>query len=135
MSRRLLPQAFLSISSNALQAMSDQTKITGRSTEFTTLVTASLNRELKTNYCAAASFSASFNGLEGCELNGPGLAIHLLDFADIDVLHNVSSPRVDRGPNLKSGSQTSVSTRRIFILSIVMKKLLFHSIGALNLPS
>src|SRR5262249_48680118 len=39
------------------------------------------------------------------------------------------------GPNLKSGSQTSVRTRRIFILSSVIKKLLFHSIGALNLPS
>src|SRR5262249_42791279 len=39
------------------------------------------------------------------------------------------------GPNLKSGSQTSARTRRIFILSSVMKKLLFHSIGALNLPS
>src|SRR5262249_38498860 len=38
------------------------------------------------------------------------------------------------GPNLKSGSQTSVRTRRIFILSSVIKKLLFHSIGALNLP-
>src|SRR5215472_7108513 len=35
------------------------------------------------------------------------------------------------GPNLKSGSQTSVRTRRIFILSSVIKKLLFHSIGAL----
>jgi hypothetical protein len=39
------------------------------------------------------------------------------------------------GPNLKSGSQTSVSTRRIFMLSSVMKKLLFQSIGALNFPS
>ena len=77
------------------------------------------------------------NGFKRCELNGPGLAIHLLDFADIDVLHK---SRV-RGsieipvPNLKSGSQTSVSTRRIFILSGVMKKLLFYSIGALNLRS
>ncbi len=39
------------------------------------------------------------------------------------------------GPNLKSGSQTSVRMRRIFMLSSVMKKLLFHSIGALNFPS
>src|SRR6516164_7114222 len=39
------------------------------------------------------------------------------------------------GPNLKSGSQTSVRTRRIFMLLSVIKKLLFHSIGALNLPS
>src|SRR4029077_17810515 len=39
------------------------------------------------------------------------------------------------GPNLKSGSHTSVRTRRIFMLSRVMKKLLFQSIGALNAPS
>ena len=37
-----------------------------------------------------------FNGFEGRELYGPGLAIHLLDFTDIDVLHNVTSARVDR---------------------------------------
>src|ERR1700738_5541117 len=49
------------------------------------------------------------------------------------VLDNVIAQRP--GPNLKSGSHTSVRTRRIFMLSLVMKKLLFHSMGALNLPS
>ena len=39
------------------------------------------------------------------------------------------------GPNLKSGSQTSVSRRRMRIASPVMKKLLFQSIGALNAPA
>jgi hypothetical protein len=35
------------------------------------------------------------------------------------------------GPNLKSGSQTSANTQRIFMLSSVMKKLLFHT-SAIN---
>ena len=39
------------------------------------------------------------------------------------------------GPNLKSGSHTSMSRRRIFMVSGVMKKLLFHSIGTLNAPA
>ena len=38
-------------------------------------------------------------------------------------------------PHLKSGSQTSMSGRRIFMASSVMKKLLFQSMGALNAPA
>ena len=39
------------------------------------------------------------------------------------------------GPNLKSGSQTSIVRRSSFIVSSVMKKFEFQSIGALNAPS
>src|SRR6266567_1102853 len=39
------------------------------------------------------------------------------------------------GPNFRSGNHTSARMRRIFIDSGVMKKLLFHRIGALKPPS
>ena len=58
-------------------------------------VTASLNREPKKLF-RCRFLQGILYCLEGCELNGPGLAIQLFDFADIDVLHNVTSARVNR---------------------------------------
>ena len=60
------------------------------------------------------------------EIAGDGLQYH-------GVLARLMAQRP--GPNLKSGSHTSMSRRRIFMVSGVMKKLLFHSIGTLKAPS
>jgi hypothetical protein len=51
--------------------------------------------------------------------------------------HGVFARRIAQGqePNLKSGSHTSMTRRRIFMVSSVMKKLLFHSMGTLNAPA
>jgi hypothetical protein len=69
-SHRLLQQVFSSISSNALQAISDRTKIRG---------TANRDQLFRCRFLQGV-----LNGFESCELNGPGLAIHLLDFPDIE---------------------------------------------------
>jgi hypothetical protein len=58
-------------------------------------VTASLNREPKKLF-RCRFLQGILYCLEGCELNGPGLAIQLFDFADIDVLHNVTRARINR---------------------------------------